>query len=215
MAGGKRVPAALVKSLAAVVLLAGLGGGAYWWDQADEAALRDEYVAAVAADAETSPAVKIAMVMGRYYESSNKHIGKPYVDNLGKGRPLTVCAGITGKGVVAGRWYTPAQCYALERGRYLEAEKDAARRLVYWAKYDPFAQASFIDFIFNVGVGNFSTSTMLRKANAGDLEGACRENPRWNKGTVGGVLTVLPGLVSRRGSNDEICREWRLLEGTP
>lgn len=29
----------------------------------------------------------------------------------------------------------------------------------------------------------------------------------WNRGTVNGVSTVLPGLVIRGESNDEICRE--------
>ena len=56
---------------------------------------------------------------------------------------------------------------------------------------------------------------MRRKANAGDLEGACRENPRWNKGTVKGVSTVLPGLQLRGDSNDEICREWRVAGAAP
>jgi hypothetical protein len=29
----------------------------------------------------------LALVMGSYYESSYKHIGKPYIDKLGKGHP--------------------------------------------------------------------------------------------------------------------------------
>ncbi len=53
-------------------------------------------------------------------------------------------------------------------------------------------------------------STMRAKANRGDLQGACRENPRWNRGTVAGVSTVLPGLQMRGDSNGEICAEWRV-----
>lgn len=35
--------------------------------------------------------------------------------------------------------------------------------------------------------------------------GACRENERWNKGTVNGVLTVLPGLQRRGNANADLC----------
>lgn len=138
------------------------------------------------------------------------HIGIPYIDKLGKGAPLTVCNGITGTGVVAGKWYSPTECYQLEKGRYLQSERAAQRLLAYWASYDALVQGTFIDFLHNKGEGAFLTSTMRRKANAGDLPGACRENPRWNKGTVKGISTVLPGLQLRGDSNDEICRDWRM-----
>lgn len=212
-----KVPAFLVGRLAALVLAAGLGGGAiYVQDQALQVkevelqqALADEYVRAVAVDTTTSQGVKVAMVLGSFHESSGKHIGTPYVDKLGRGQPLTVCNGITGAGVAAGRWYGPANCYQLEKARYLTAERAAQRLLVRWSSYTPFVQGQFIDFLHNKGEGAFTSSTMRRKANAGDLVGACRENPRWNKGTVNGMLQVLPGLQARGDSNDEICRMWR------
>ena len=79
-----RVPAWLGARLVAVCLLAGLGGGGaiVATRTLTDDALRDQYVRAVAADEGTSPAVKIAMVMGSYYESSGKHIGTPYIDKL-------------------------------------------------------------------------------------------------------------------------------------
>lgn len=205
-----KVPAFLSSRLAALAVLAGLGGtGAYVAQQTSDEALRDQYVQTVAADPGTSNAVKVAMVLGQFYESSGKHIGTPYVDKLGRGQPLTVCNGITGAGVVAGRWYSPSDCYYLERGRYLAAEREARSLFTRWPSYDPFVQGQFIDFIHNKGAANLSTSTLLRKANAGDLAGACRENPRWNRGTVQGVSTVLPGLQLRGDANAEICLEWR------
>ncbi len=205
-----RIPPQLAQKLAALVLLAGLGGGAMVTSQVTEEALRDQYVQAVAGDPELSPAVKVAMVMGSEYESSGRHIGTPYIDRAGRGQPLTVCNGVTGAGVVAGRYYTPADCFKMERARYIQAERDAARLLRYWASYDPFARATFIDFVWNKGPQALEGSTMRRKANAGDLAGACRENPRWNRGTVRDVSIVLPGLQLRGDSNDEICRNWRL-----
>ena len=74
-----------------------------------------------------------------------------------------------------------------------------------WTTYTPLQQAVFIDFIHNKDQGALYTSTLLRKANAGDVIGACRENPRWNRGTVNGVSVVLPGLQARGDANSEIC----------
>ena len=203
------IPEALRRGLLALVVLAGAGTTVVVVDQAAVAeAQRNAYIQAVAADPGTSEAVKIAMVMGAYYESSYRHIGTPYIDKLGRGQPLTVCNGITGAGVVAGKTYAPADCYAIEKGRYLAAEKIAVRVLGRWQTYGPFAKATFLDFIHNKGEANFLASTMLRKANAGDLVGACAENPRWNRGTVGGVSMVLPGLELRGKSNAEICSQW-------
>lgn len=201
----------IVGRLLALAMLTGGGGAFYAQHQGEvaraevQAAAADPYVQAVARDAGTSDAVKIAMLMGHLYESSGKHVGTPYIDKLGRGQPLTVCNGITGAEVVAGKWYTPADCYELEKGRYLQAERVAKRLFTYWASYDAITQATFLDFIHNKGEGALAASTMRRKANAGDVQGACRENPKWNKGTVNGVLTVLPGLKDRADTNAGFC----------
>ena len=50
------------------------------------------------------------------------------------------------------------------------------------------------DFAFNVGVNALKNSTLRKKANAGDWEGAKKEILKWNKG--GGK--VLSGLTKRR-----------------
>jgi lysozyme len=56
-------------------------------------------------------------------------------------------------------------------------------------------EAALLDFIYNIGAGNFRASTLLRKLNAGDFEGCADEIPRWDM--AGG--RVLAGLVRRRG----------------
>lgn len=53
-------------------------------------------------------------------------------------------------------------------------------------------------FVFNLGAGNFAGSTLLKKLNAKDYEGASKEFIRWNKGRVKGVLVEMPGLTRRR-----------------
>lgn len=50
----------------------------------------------------------------------------------------------------------------------------------------------------NVGTGAFQSSTLLKKLNQGDYQGAANEFSRWVNGVVNGVKQSLPGLVSRR-----------------
>lgn len=205
----QRIPSGLRSGIAAVLVLTGAGGGAWYIADNEERELtRDQYINALALDKSTSTAVKVAMVMGAYYESSYKHIGTPYVDKLGKGQPLTVCNGVTGPQVQRGLYYSPSACYRLEKGRYQDAErymvKDAGAA---YAGATVLQQATFLDFVWNKGAGAWSTSTMRRNLLAGDVAGACRQNERWNKGTVGGVSTVLPGLQVRANANSDLCAE--------
>ena len=200
-----RIPKPLQAALTAMIASLGTGGGVYLAEQERANQLQTEYLQTVAADTSTSDAIKLAMVLGSYYESSFRHIGTPYVDKLGKGQPLTVCNGITGAGVVAGRYYTPADCYRLEVGRYREAEAFLVKNVPTYSAATVLQQATFQDFIHNKGTGAFASSTMRRKLLAGDTVGACRENEKWNRGTVRGVSVVLPGLKIRADANSDLC----------
>lgn len=55
---------------------------------------------------------------------------------------------------------------------------------------------ALISFTYNVGIGNFKASTLLKKLNTGDYKGAAEEFAKWNK--ANGV--VLLGLTKRRAS---------------
>lgn len=55
-------------------------------------------------------------------------------------------------------------------------------------------RAALESFIYNVGAGNFEASTLLKKLNAGDIEGSANEFLRWDH--AGGK--VLAGLLKRR-----------------
>lgn len=59
---------------------------------------------------------------------------------------------------------------------------------------------ALVSFVFNLGIGNFQSSTMLKKLNRGDHSGAAAEFVKWNKARNAktGVLEVLPGLTRRR-----------------
>src|SRR5919199_1809707 len=58
---------------------------------------------------------------------------------------------------------------------------------------------ALVSFCYNLGDGALAQSSLLRELNEKNYSGAAAQFPRWNKATVNGVLTVLPGLVTRRG----------------
>ena len=57
-----------------------------------------------------------------------------------------------------------------------------------------FKLAAIADFIYNLGIGNYQSSTLKKRIDAGDWVSAVQEIKRWDK--AGGK--VLPGLVKRR-----------------
>lgn len=59
---------------------------------------------------------------------------------------------------------------------------------------------ALVSFAYNVGSSALSTSTLLKKLNAGDIKGAADEFLRWNKS--GGK--VMPGLTNRRKAEREV-----------
>lgn len=116
-----------------------------------------------------------------------------YVDPVGV---VTVCAGhtLTAK---LGQVKTDAECAAL-----LQQDAEYAARAVKRLVTVPLTQEQFdalVSFVFNVGEGSFSKSTMLKKINKFDCWGAGAEFPRW--ANAGGK--PLPGLVKRRASERE------------
>lgn len=61
---------------------------------------------------------------------------------------------------------------------------------------------ALVSFVFNVGRRNFEGSTLLRRLNAGDYDGAAGEFARWKY--AGG--SVCKGLIRRRKAEAELFR---------
>lgn len=59
---------------------------------------------------------------------------------------------------------------------------------------------ALVSFAFNLGLGNFTSSTLLKKLNTGDITSAANEFEKWVK--AGGE--VLEGLVRRRAAEKEL-----------
>lgn len=103
----------------------------------------------------------------------------------------TLYAGLT-RGIKEGMTCTEAEGERLLR-RELVGFEDAVERLVKVKMTQPMFDALVL-LAYNIGIGAFEKSTLLKLLNQGKLDQAAAQFQRWNKG--GG--RVLPGLVKRR-----------------
>lgn len=63
---------------------------------------------------------------------------------------------------------------------------------------------ALVSFVYNVGTGNFSQSTLLKLLNKGDYASVPTELKKWTKARKDGKLVDLPGLVTRRAAEAEL-----------
>lgn len=113
----------------------------------------------------------------------------------------TACGGVTGAkyGVQAGKRYSQAKCEEMTARAMLD--HGLAIQHCIPANLPIQTYAAFIRFTYNVGGPRACASTMMAKARAGDLRGACAEIPKWVY--AGG--RVFPGLVKRRTRERAMC----------
>lgn len=122
---------------------------------------------------------------------------------------LTVCYGST-TNVVKGKKYSLEECKQRLDNDMLDAVL-AVERCVPGLPDN--VLASFGDAVYNLGpkiACDKQRSTAARKLAEGDIAGACKELPKWNKARVGGVLVPLPGLTKRRNLEMALCLEPQL-----
>jgi lysozyme len=112
----------------------------------------------------------------------------------------TICFGET-RGVRLGMKATRAECEAMLTRSLIEHEEGMARCLRQPERIPDGAYGAFLSFTYNVGVGAFCGSTLARKANAGDIRGACAELSKWDRAK--GIR--LPGLTKRRAAERALC----------
>ena len=99
-------------------------------------------------------------------------------------------------GVRSGETITPEEAEDLLRKDLQDCEAVVERLVKVDLTQNQFD--ALVSFVFNLGQGNFSSSTLLRKLNRGEYESAAEEFIRWNKARVDGELKALPGLTRRR-----------------
>lgn len=124
---------------------------------------------------------------------------EPYYDPVGI---LTVCYGHTGSDVKKGVRYSEEQCQRILRN---DIERHAEALNCIKTSLTEHQKVAFVSFAFNVGSSKFCKSTLVKKANAGDMKGACKELDRWVYGNKNGKMVKLPGLVKRRAQERQVC----------
>ncbi|HEY2466562.1 MAG TPA: lysozyme [Terracidiphilus sp.] len=112
-----------------------------------------------------------------------------YQDQVGV---WTIGYGHTGADVKPGMTITSAQAQALLAQDVTSASACVNNVVAVALSQDEFD--ALVDFVFNLGVGAFSGSTMLRKLNAGDFASAAAQFDLWDR--AGGA--VVAGLLRRR-----------------
>lgn len=117
---------------------------------------------------------------------------RAYKDSVGV---WTIGVGHTGPEVYDGLYWTDDQVQdALRKDveRFERAVLEAVK-----VEIDQYQFDALVSFAFNVGATAFKKSTLVRKLNAGDVEGAAREFDRWH---------IPPEITSRRNGEREQFR---------
>lgn len=138
----------------------------------------------------------VALSGGYLIAPNEGKVNATYIDPVGI---ATSCYGHTGPEVKLGQKFTDEQCLD-QLAKDLSTHDKQMMNLVRVPLTD-YQHAAFLSFTYNAGVGNFKSSTMLRKLNSKDYEGACEELSKW----VYARKKILPGLVKRREAEKEMC----------
>ncbi|MDR5610433.1 MULTISPECIES: lysozyme [unclassified Arsenophonus] len=93
---------------------------------------------------------------------------EPYFDG---GGVLSVCYGHTGKDIKPNTIYSQEECEQWLNSDLQTVKKQVDQLIKF--KINTLTQAAIYSFVYNVGIGNFQRSTLLKKLNANDLDGAC------------------------------------------
>lgn len=124
-----------------------------------------------------------------------------YPDPGSGGDPWTIGWGSTGPDIRKGTIWTQAQADE----RFETDVQRFASKVDALLGDDPTTPGQFsamVSLAYNIGLGNFGSSTLLRQHRAGDFAGAAAQFARWDKASG----KVLPGLVKRRAAEAELYR---------
>ena len=110
----------------------------------------------------------------------------------------TIGWGHTGADVQMGLRWSQEQAdaaLALDIKRFEKCVNDAVSVALTQYEFD-----ACVSLAFNIGTGAFRNSTLVKKLNAGDYDGAAAEFQRWNKQAG----KELAGLTRRRGAERDL-----------
>lgn len=119
-----------------------------------------------------------------------------YVDPVGI---VTACFGHTSQRLTLGVEMSEQECLQLLADDLTKHNEQLMQ--VVTLPLSEQEHAAYLSFHYNVGPGNFRSSTLLRYLSAGRRVEACNELSRW----VFAKGIKLPGLIKRRAVERELC----------
>ena len=120
-----------------------------------------------------------------------------YADPGTGGAPWTIGYGHTGLDVHPGLTITQEQAEELLMQDIKKASAAVNAKVTGDITQEEFD--ALVDFVFNVGAGNFAASTLLKKVNSGDIHGAAAEFEKWDMAAG----KHMAGLLRRRHAEAE------------
>lgn len=125
-----------------------------------------------------------------------------YPDPGSGGDPWTIGYGSTGHGIAKGVVWTAQEAEARLEADVIRFAAGVASAVAGGAATAQGEFDAMVSLAYNIGLGNFKTSTVLRKHRAGDKAGAANAFTAWNK-AAGHVMT---GLTRRREAEAALYR---------
>ena len=119
-----------------------------------------------------------------------------YPDPATGGDPWTIGYGHTGPEVHSGMTITQEQAENYLMQDVAKAAADVNAKVTVEITQGEFD--ALVDFAFNCGCGNLNGSTLLKKLNAGDYEGAAHEFEKWDMAAG----KHMAGLLRRRQAEE-------------
>lgn len=131
-----------------------------------------------------------------------------FVDSFGGATIIGIGHVLTADELASGRIYADGASIPFENGiteqqaiQILSSELEPYRSRIekmVTVSLTPNQRDALVSFAYNVGFAALSRSTLLKRVNAGEFDKVPEEFRRWNKGTLDGTQSIIPGLVQRR-----------------
>lgn len=141
-----------------------------------------------------TPSIKCSALVKR----SEGDVLKAYPDPATGGAPWTIGYGHTGPEVHPGMVVTQQEAEAILEQDLFKVGRQVAKVIKVELTQDEFD--ALVCFVFNIGIGNFMKSTMLKLINEGRFDAAADEFDKWTKAAG----HVMPGLVTRRHDEKDL-----------
>lgn len=129
-------------------------------------------------------------------------VNKVYLDAVGL---PTVCVGVMDRNLTVGKTYSDDECVAMTAKQlhmFITAIDGAVK-----VPINDDMRTALVSLVYNIGIGNFQKSTLLKKLNASDYVGAANEFTKWVYGGNGAKKRVIEGLLSRRLREQSLFRQ--------